>query len=202
MLDRHWTFQRCVLKNSTWSSGHCISGLEFVNMSPGIDCKESIATMLPAYVAWRFCTSNRVVAPARQAGNRFLGSSQGLQIRIFSTAILTYTTPFLPSARLPLFRFVLFTRPAYLSAFEIWNLGIYWCWWQALLLPHPERGLRPHGPRRLRRALAAAPFEEEATKMILKVVFSFPLPVLKNVVHRKRVKNDLWWKECHVMICK
>jgi hypothetical protein len=35
----------------------------------------------PAYVAWRASTSNRFVVPARQAGNRFLGSSNGLQIR-------------------------------------------------------------------------------------------------------------------------
>jgi hypothetical protein len=35
----------------------------------------------PAYVAWRAGTKNRVVVPARQAGNRFLGSLKGLQIR-------------------------------------------------------------------------------------------------------------------------
>ncbi len=35
----------------------------------------------PAYAAWRACTSNRVVVPARQAGNRFLGSLKGLQVR-------------------------------------------------------------------------------------------------------------------------
>ncbi len=46
--------------------------------SQGIDSKESIA---PAYEAWQACTSNRVVVPARQAGNRFLGSLKGLQIR-------------------------------------------------------------------------------------------------------------------------
>jgi hypothetical protein len=44
--------------------------------SPGID-----STITPAYVAWRAGTSNRVVAPARQAGNRFRGSLKGLQIR-------------------------------------------------------------------------------------------------------------------------
>jgi hypothetical protein len=38
--------------------------------SPGIDSKEST---LPAYVAWWASTSDRVVVPARQAGNRFLG---------------------------------------------------------------------------------------------------------------------------------
>jgi hypothetical protein len=46
--------------------------------SPTIDSKESIP---PAYAAWRAGTSNRVVVPARQAGNRFLASLKGLQIR-------------------------------------------------------------------------------------------------------------------------
>jgi hypothetical protein len=46
--------------------------------SPGTDSEESIP---PAYVAWRVSTANRVVVPARQAGNRFLGSLKGLQIR-------------------------------------------------------------------------------------------------------------------------
>jgi hypothetical protein len=44
--------------------------------SPGIDSKVLIS---PAYVAWRAGTSNRVVVPARQAGNRFLGSLKGRQ---------------------------------------------------------------------------------------------------------------------------
>jgi hypothetical protein len=34
-----------------------------------------------ACVAWRAGTTNRVVVAARQAGNRFLGSLKGLQIR-------------------------------------------------------------------------------------------------------------------------
>jgi hypothetical protein len=46
--------------------------------SPGIDSEESIS---PAYVACRAGTTNRVVEPSRQAGNRFLGSLKGLQIR-------------------------------------------------------------------------------------------------------------------------
>ncbi len=47
--------------------------------SPGIDSKEPIP---PAYnVAWEAGTSNRVVVPGRQAGNRFLGSEKALQIR-------------------------------------------------------------------------------------------------------------------------
>jgi len=44
----------------------------------GIDSEDSIP---PAYVAWRAGTTNRVVLPASQAGNRFLGSLKGLQIR-------------------------------------------------------------------------------------------------------------------------
>ncbi len=47
--------------------------------SPGIDSEESIS---PAYVAWRAGTKNRVVIPARQAGNRFLVSLKGLQIPV------------------------------------------------------------------------------------------------------------------------
>ncbi len=46
--------------------------------SPGIDSEETIP---PAYVSWQARTANRVLVPARQAGNRFLGSLKGLQIR-------------------------------------------------------------------------------------------------------------------------
>ncbi len=46
--------------------------------SPGIDSKKSIA---PAYLAWRAGTSNKVVIPPRQAGNRILCSLKALQIR-------------------------------------------------------------------------------------------------------------------------
>ncbi len=67
--------------------------------SPGIDSKESIPdskesisdfkestrdfkeSIPPAYEAWRAGTSHRVVIPASQAGNRFLSSLKGLQIR-------------------------------------------------------------------------------------------------------------------------
>jgi hypothetical protein len=45
---------------------------------PGSDSEDSIP---PAYVAWGAGTTNRVVVPARQAVNRFLGSFKGLQIR-------------------------------------------------------------------------------------------------------------------------
>ncbi len=44
----------------------------------GIDSKESTP---PAYIAWRAGTSNKVVVPARYAGNRLLGSLKSLQIR-------------------------------------------------------------------------------------------------------------------------
>ncbi len=46
--------------------------------SPGIDSEETIP---PAHVAWQAGTTNRVVVPARQAGNRFLWSLKGLRIR-------------------------------------------------------------------------------------------------------------------------
>ncbi len=46
--------------------------------SPGNDSEESIP---PACVAWRAATTNRVVVPARQDGNRFLGYLKCLQIR-------------------------------------------------------------------------------------------------------------------------
>jgi hypothetical protein len=46
--------------------------------SPGIDSEESIS---PAYVACRAGTTNRVVVPACQPENRFLGSIKDLQIR-------------------------------------------------------------------------------------------------------------------------
>jgi hypothetical protein len=42
----------------------------------------------PAYVAWRTGTTNRIVVPAHQAGNRFLGSSKGLQIRTLLSGLL------------------------------------------------------------------------------------------------------------------
>jgi hypothetical protein len=52
---------------------------------PGIDSEESTP---PAYVAWRAGT-NRVIVPAGQAENRYLGSIKGLQIRAQScTGIL------------------------------------------------------------------------------------------------------------------
>ncbi len=46
--------------------------------SPGIDSEESIP---PAYVAWPSGTTNRAIVLARKAGNRFMGSLKGLQIR-------------------------------------------------------------------------------------------------------------------------
>ncbi len=58
----------------------------FVNVygALGIDSEESIPS---AYVAWRAGTTNRVaVPPARKAGNRFLGSLKGLQIRFLGSS--------------------------------------------------------------------------------------------------------------------
>jgi hypothetical protein len=37
--------------------------------------------MLLAYLAWRAGTTERVVVPVRRAGNRFLGTLKGLQMR-------------------------------------------------------------------------------------------------------------------------
>jgi hypothetical protein len=45
--------------------------------------------MPPADVVWRAGTSNRVLAPVRQAGNRFLGSVKGVQIWAL---LLTFST--------------------------------------------------------------------------------------------------------------
>ncbi len=41
---------------------------------------------MPAFVVCRAGTSNRVVVPVRQAGNRFLGSLKGLQIRALKSS--------------------------------------------------------------------------------------------------------------------
>jgi hypothetical protein len=40
-----------------------------------------------AYVAWRDGTTYRVVVLVRQAGNRFLSSLKGLQIRALSSQV-------------------------------------------------------------------------------------------------------------------
>jgi hypothetical protein len=56
-----------------------------MNRFLGIDSSELI---LPAYVAWQAGTTYRVVVPPRQAGNRFLGSLKGLQIRAQDWATL------------------------------------------------------------------------------------------------------------------
>ncbi len=48
--------------------------------SPGIDSNGGSIPL--AYVSWRAGTSIMVLAPARQAGNRFLGSLKDLQIRV------------------------------------------------------------------------------------------------------------------------
>ncbi len=45
-------------------------------------------SMPPVYVAWRAGTSNIVVVWARQAGNRFLGSLEVLQIRNFILCVI------------------------------------------------------------------------------------------------------------------
>jgi hypothetical protein len=71
------SFQLRVQKMSQFVS-HSVSRICKCLRSPGIDSEEAIP---PAYVAWRAGTTNRVIVPARQARNRFLGSLKGLQIR-------------------------------------------------------------------------------------------------------------------------
>jgi hypothetical protein len=56
-------------------------------MEPGINFEESIS---PVYVSWRAGTTNRVVEPARHAGNRFLGSLKGLQIRTLHASSILF----------------------------------------------------------------------------------------------------------------
>ncbi len=51
-----------------------------VNVWGAQEC-DSEELIPPAYVACRAGTTNRTVVPARQAGNRFLASLKGLQIR-------------------------------------------------------------------------------------------------------------------------
>jgi hypothetical protein len=63
---------------SVWGRRECRARICKRLRSPGIDSEESIP---PAYVAWRAAMTNRVVVPARQVGNRFLGFFKGLQIR-------------------------------------------------------------------------------------------------------------------------
>jgi hypothetical protein len=66
---------RCVKSASTNSNEEYRARICKRLSSPGIDSMDSIPP------ACRAGTSNRVVVPAPQAGNRFLGSLKGLQIR-------------------------------------------------------------------------------------------------------------------------
>jgi hypothetical protein len=71
-LGLYWTVQRVYERKST-RARIC---KRFKR--PGIDSK---GLNLPVYRAWRAGTSNRVVVPAREAGNRSLGFLKRLQIR-------------------------------------------------------------------------------------------------------------------------
>jgi hypothetical protein len=54
-----------------------------------------------AYVAWRAGTTYRVAVPVRQAGNRFLSSLKGLQIRaLLCPYLYTFKAPGIDSASL------------------------------------------------------------------------------------------------------
>ncbi len=80
-----------LVPNSHWLQGICarITRAHICKClrSPGIDSEESIP---PAYVDWRAGTEHRVVVPARQVENRFLGSLKGLQIRALLTGGYRY----------------------------------------------------------------------------------------------------------------
>ena len=76
--------------------------------SPVIDSKDTIP---PAYVAWRTGTSNRVVVPARQAGNRFLDSLKDLQIRALLSASLPLVFPHAQRTIVTLPRLIFYQLP-------------------------------------------------------------------------------------------
>jgi hypothetical protein len=79
-------------------------------MSPGVPVRQTEPGFVndygaeesipPHYVARGAATTNRVVVPARQAGNRFLGSLKGLQIQaqgVIVTAGIGWRNRFLSS---------------------------------------------------------------------------------------------------------
>ncbi len=71
--------------------------------SPGIDSEGAIP---PAYVARLAGTANRVVLPACQAGNRFLGSWKCLQIRAqydYEMFVMRYSTTVSEKCQEPVF---------------------------------------------------------------------------------------------------
>jgi hypothetical protein len=76
----------------------CLSGGTFPKFSQGAEpvrvnvygAQESIP---PAYLAWRAGTTNGVVVPVRQAGNRLLGSLKCFQIRALTTPLNFLWTP-------------------------------------------------------------------------------------------------------------
>ncbi len=73
-----WTAYRTCRICTSYLSGRFRARICKRLWSPAIDSEESIQVAM--YVAWRAGSTNRVVVPARQAGNRFLGSLTGLQI--------------------------------------------------------------------------------------------------------------------------
>jgi hypothetical protein len=70
-----------------WGGGGGLRGV--IELKNIVHCSEPVfvnvyganESIPPACVDWRAGTTNRVIVPARQAGNRFLGSLKGLQIR-------------------------------------------------------------------------------------------------------------------------
>ncbi len=93
--SHHQTYDGIALRDDEGKCRLCYSGAKSENRCrvrfcislrrPGIDSKESIPS---TYATWRAVTSNWVVVPAQQAGNRFLNSLNGLQIRTLEFEIL------------------------------------------------------------------------------------------------------------------
>jgi hypothetical protein len=66
------------------------SGANVIMVSSGANV---IIWCYHTHVEWRANTTNRVVVPAPQAGNRFLGSLKGLQIRALAELFLELILP-------------------------------------------------------------------------------------------------------------
>jgi hypothetical protein len=80
------TFRRTIISTGTHYWARICKRL----WNPEIGSDGSIP---PSYVACRAGTTNRVVVQARHAGNRFLGSLKGLQIRaLYTHTVLTCIT--------------------------------------------------------------------------------------------------------------
>jgi hypothetical protein len=86
----YWTAYRTCRIRTSYQSGRFRARICKRLWNPEIDSEESI--QLP-YVAWRAGSTNRVIVPARQAGNRLLGSLTCLQIRALYKLLCSLSHP-------------------------------------------------------------------------------------------------------------